>query len=33
MILFDSITGSIRNSINKIRHKDDAAALKKQLQS
>jgi signal recognition particle subunit SRP54 len=29
IILFDSITGSLRNSINKIRHKDDAAALKK----
>jgi len=27
--LFDSITGSIRNAVNKIRHKDDATALKK----
>jgi len=27
--LFDSITGSIRNAVNKIRHKDDAASLKK----
>ncbi|PHO13284.1 signal recognition particle protein [Malaciobacter marinus] len=27
--MFDSITGSLRNSINKIRHKDDVAALKK----
>jgi len=27
--LFDSITGSIKNVVNKIRHQDDAAALKK----
>ncbi len=27
--MFDSITGSIKNAVNKIRHKDDAAALKK----
>ncbi|MFK2822640.1 signal recognition particle protein [Malaciobacter sp. WC5094] len=27
--MFDSITGSIRNAVNKIRHKDDAASLKK----
>ena len=28
-ILFDSITGSIRNAVNKIRHQDDVAALTK----
>ncbi|RXJ99614.1 signal recognition particle protein [Arcobacter sp. CECT 8986] len=27
--MFDSITGSLKNAINKIRHQDDAAALKK----
>jgi signal recognition particle subunit SRP54 len=27
--VFDSITGSIKNAVNKIRHKDDAASLKK----
>jgi len=27
--LFDSITGSIKNAVNKIRHKDDVASLKK----
>ncbi len=27
--MFDSITGSLKNAINKIRHKDDEAALKK----
>ena len=27
--MFDSITGSIRSAVNKIRHKDDAASLKK----
>ncbi|AXH11464.1 signal recognition particle protein [Halarcobacter bivalviorum] len=27
--MFDSLTGSIRNAVNKIRHKDDAASLKK----
>ncbi len=27
--MFDSITGSLKNAINKIRHKDDDAALKK----
>ncbi len=27
--MFDSITGSIKNVVNKIRHQDDAAALKK----
>jgi len=27
--LFDSLTGSIRNAVNKIRHKDDVASLKK----
>jgi len=27
--LFDSITGSIKSAVNKIRHKDDAASLKK----
>ena len=27
--MFDSITGSIKNAVNKIRHKDDAASLKK----
>merc|ERR1711879_506425 len=30
-VLFDSITGSIKNAVNKIRHKDDAASLKKAL--
>ena len=29
--MFDSITGSIKNAVNKIRHKDDAAALKKAI--
>ncbi len=29
--MFDSITGSIRNAVNKIRHKDDAASLKKAI--
>ena len=29
--MFDSITGSIKNAVNKIRHKDDAASLKKAL--
>jgi len=27
--MFDSITGSIKNAVNKIRHKDDVASLKK----
>ncbi|NVJ52277.1 MAG: signal recognition particle protein [Campylobacteraceae bacterium] len=27
--MFDSITGSIKSAVNKIRHKDDAASLKK----
>ena len=27
--MFDSLTGSIRNAVNKIRHKDDVASLKK----
>ncbi len=27
--MFDSISGSIKNAVNKIRHKDDAASLKK----
>jgi len=27
--LFDSLTGSIKNAVNKIRHKDDVASLKK----
>ena len=27
--MFDSITGSIKNAVNKIRHKDDATSLKK----
>ena len=27
--MFDSITGSIRNAVNKIRHQDDVAALNK----
>jgi len=29
--LFDSITGSIKNAVNKIRHKDDVASLKKAI--
>jgi len=29
--LFDSITGSIKNAVNKIRHKDDIASLKKAI--
>ncbi len=29
--MFDSITGSIRNAVNKIRHKDDVASLKKAI--
>ncbi len=29
--MFDSITGSIKNAVNKIRHKDDAASLKKAI--
>ncbi|MFA9373929.1 MAG: signal recognition particle protein [Poseidonibacter sp.] len=29
--MFDSITGSIKNAVNKIRHKDDATALKKAI--
>jgi len=31
LILFDSITGSIKNAVNKIRHKDDVASLKKAI--
>lgn len=30
--MFDSITGSIRSAINKIRHKDDVASLKKAIE-
>ncbi len=30
-MLFDVITGSIKNAVNKIRHKDDIASLKKAL--
>lgn len=29
--MFDSITGSIKNAVNKIRHKDDVASLKKAI--
>lgn len=29
--MFDSITGSIKNAVNKIRHKDDIASLKKAI--
>lgn len=29
--MFDSLTGSIRNAVNKIRHKDDVASLKKAI--
>lgn len=29
--MFDSITGSIRSAVNKIRHKDDVASLKKAI--
>ena len=29
--MFDSITGSIQNAVNKIRHKDDVASLKKAI--
>ena len=29
--MFDSISGSIRNAVNKIRHKDDVASLKKAI--
>jgi len=29
--LFDSLTGSIKNAVNKIRHKDDVASLKKAI--
>lgn len=29
--MFDSITGSIRNAVNKIRHKDDVASLSKAI--
>lgn len=29
--MFDSLTGSIKNAVNKIRHKDDVASLKKAI--
>jgi len=31
IVLFDSLTGSIKNAVNKIRHKDDVASLKKAI--
>jgi signal recognition particle subunit SRP54 len=31
LALFDSLTGSIKNAVNKIRHKDDVASLKKAI--